>query len=196
MYLLSFSWNHYLCRESTMNLLSLRDFTIVFPNSLWIHYLFREITINSLSFPQIYYDFTHCFRKFTLNELFFLLRIHYLFREFTMDWLSISRRHYRSVIFVIKKLWIHYLLRESTTIRVFLISHANSLRIHQRIHFEFTINFAISLWIYHLSGEFTMNLFFLRISNEPNLNRFDMHFTGKCVTWHTSCYLGNFAVSN
>ena len=34
MYLLSFPLNHYLCRESTMNLLSLRDSIIVFPNVL------------------------------------------------------------------------------------------------------------------------------------------------------------------
>jgi len=56
---------------------------------------------------QIYYDFTHCFRKFTLNELFFpakyyefticfvnLLWIHYLFRVNTIDPLSLLLKNY------------------------------------------------------------------------------------------------------
>ena len=116
-----------------------------------------------------------------------ILRIHYLFREFTMDLLSFSRKHYRFVIFVIKNPWNHFLLRESTMnpfsfSRMYYLSREffTNSSTFSRIHFEFTINFAKSLWIYHLSGEFTMDLlFFLRISNEPNWNRFDMHFTGK-----------------
>ena len=155
MYLLSYPWNHYLCREWTMNLLSLRDSTIVFPNFFWIHYLFRDFL------------WIHCFSCE-------ILRIHYLFREFTMDLLSFSRKHYRSVIFVIKNLWIHYLLWESTMnpfsfSRMYYLSREfftnsstfreftlNSLSI-SRNHCEFTIFLANSQWIYFFSCEYLMN---------------------------------------
>ena len=93
-----------------------------------------------------------------------ILRIHYLFREFTMDLLSFSRKHYRSVIFVIKKLWIHFLLRESNMnpfsfSRIYYLSREffTNSSTFWRIQFEFTNNFAKSLWIYFFSCEYLMN---------------------------------------
>ena len=186
MYLISYPWNYFLCRESTMNLLSLRDSTIVFPNFLWIHYLFRDFLWIHYLFHEMTIN-SHHFRKFTttllivfVNSLWMncfsceVLRIHYLFREFTIDLLSFSRKHYRSVIFVIKNLWIHYLLWESTMnpfsfSRMYYLSREyvtnsstfreftfNSLSI-SRNHCEFTIFLANSQWIYFFSCEYLMN---------------------------------------
>ena len=79
------------------------------------------------------------------------------------SWINYGK-YYRFVIFVIQKLWIHYLLRKSNMNafsfwriyylwRVFLTNSST----FSRIHFEFTINFAKSLWIHYLRCEIILN---------------------------------------
>ena len=111
-----------------------------------IHYLFRESIFNSISFFAI-----PCFRKFITNSQT-CSQIHF---KFTLS----SRIHYQFTIFFADSLWIlfesficfpnalsiHHLFRE-WTLNLLSSSRINfEFFILSRIHFDFTVFFAISL---------------------------------------------------
>ena len=144
-------------RKITMNSLSASwfffQFTICFLNSPWIHFLFCGTTMNSL---WNHYETTRNSSSFS--------RIHYLFREFPMNSqfatrfllgltiffansLSVTLIYHRSTIFYSQRLWIRYEITIKSLVE----------------QYEFTIFFAISLWIDYLSCEIILNpLSFLR----------------------------------
>ena len=146
----------------------------------WIHYFFHEWTISSISFWRENYKFTFCFTnnfgiififcEFTMNQLSFFeicisfafsLWIHYLFHEiiiffanlineFSLDSLSASWFLFEFRLFFANSLsvsLIHYPFRDSTM---------NSLSITW-FHQEYTMCFAILLWIHYLRRDFTRN---------------------------------------
>ena len=86
---------------------------------LWIHFLFRASTM----IPFL-------FRELTINLANFL-GIHYLFREFTWN----------SLLFLANSIWIQFLFHEFL-FHEFLFSLSVS-----RLHYEFTICFAYSLFL-------------------------------------------------
>jgi len=166
-------------REFTFNSLSFfansLKFTILFANLLQILYFFREFTFKSIPFFPNSLWISQLVRKFTSN-LLFSSRIQH---EFILS---------RIDNFLARSLSIHYVFRESrfNSISFFAIPCfrkfiTNSQTCSQnrfefilssRIHYQFTIFFADSLWIHfeslicfanalsihHLFREWTLNL--------------------------------------
>ena len=130
-----------------MNLL--RDFSLNSLSFSQIHFLFRKLSMNSSSNSWFLFEITFFFAnslsvpRIQLESIFYfviLLWIHYLFREFPMNSQSTSRFLFYFIKFFANTPWIHFIPQN---------------------HYEFTISFAISLWIHYLFREFTLNpLFF------------------------------------
>ena len=134
-----------------MNSLYFYDFTM---NSLfisWFHYeftfyfaiLFRDF--KPLSFFQNHYEYTILFPK--------SIRIHYLFRELTRH-LSFFCEF---TTYFANFLWIHNGTVQSTRIRYLFRKFSLNPLSFSWFHNEYTIYFVISLWIYYLYCDFTMN---------------------------------------
>ena len=106
------------------------EFNIFFTISPKIHHFFAI----SLSVPRIYLESTILFAESRW--------IYYPFLFITVNTLFASRFYYKSIIYfaifprIHYLLWIHFIFR------------------------EFTISFAISLWIQYLIPEITMNVLF------------------------------------
>ena len=152
--------------------------TISFAISLWIHYLFREFILNSLFFSQNHDEFTILFPKLLWMHYFFAksIWIYYFLRDFTENSsfffaysLSVSRIHLESTF-----LWIDYLIRESTLIKLFFTRYLS----------KFTICFTYSLLNRYLFREFTLyqksfswiNYFFREsILNSPSFRELNLN---------------------
>jgi len=142
---------HYLFRKFTLNSLSSsqfhRNFIAILPsvsrihfkftNSLWIHSLFRESTFNSISSSFNIFTHSQIHFEFTLSS-----RIHFELTIFFADTLWI---HFESFIYFATELSIQHLFREWTLNLLFSSRINSEFFILSRIHFEFTIFFAISL---------------------------------------------------
>ena len=172
-----FSWIHFECPLFFANQLRI---LYPFANSLWIHYfvtnslwipsLLREFTSNSPSFSRINFEF------------FIRSRIHFEFTIFSRIYFEFPlffAHNSLTLSFEFSSLWIHHLFREFTfNLRSHLqfIFFANS-QSPLRIHFEFTIFFANSLWI-HFFRELTLNsLSIPRIHWKFSLNSIRYEFT-------------------
>jgi len=127
-------------------------------NFLRTHYLLRDFSLNSLSFfanslsvSRIHFESTIFLEKplwIRYETILKSLWIHYLLSDFSLDslsffanTLSVLRINLESTIFSAKPLWIRYEFAMKSLWN----------------HFEFTICFAISLWIHYLFREFTLN---------------------------------------
>ena len=120
------------------------DLNIFFANKLF-YYLYRDIIKILLDVSRIHYEFTI---YFTIS-----LWIHSLFREYTINSVSFSQAHFQ---FTIESRIYCEFPNNFAIILNLTIFFANLLSISRKC-LEFTICFAITLWIHYRFREFTMN---------------------------------------
>jgi len=123
------------------------EFNICLAISIWIHYLFRKFTLNR---PFCGTTMNSLWNQYE-NIIFFetSLGIYDLFREFTICFPNLQCIHYLFCDYSLNSSFsrIHCLFRKFTL---------NPLSLSW-YYYEFTIYFAISLWIHNLLRDFTMN---------------------------------------